>query len=43
MKHAVYCIARNLTQAETIVQSLRQAGFNSNEISGAVSGQVWDS
>jgi hypothetical protein len=33
MKHAVYCIARNLIQAETIVQSLRQAGFNSNEIS----------
>ena len=33
MKKAVYCIARNLLQAETIVQSLRQAGFNSDEIS----------
>lgn len=32
-KNAVYCIAQNLTQAETIVDSLRAAGFSSNEIS----------
>ena len=33
MKNAVYCIARNLVQAETIVASLKQAGFEPNEIS----------
>jgi hypothetical protein len=33
MKHAVYCIARDRTQAETIVDNLRTAGFGSNDIS----------
>ena len=33
MKHAVYCIAQNRAQAETIVDSLRAAGFSSNDIS----------
>ena len=33
MKNAVYCIAQNRTQAETIVDALRSAGFSSNDIS----------
>jgi len=33
MKNAVYCIAKNRMQAETIVASLKQAGFAPNEIS----------
>ena len=33
MKNAVYCIAQNRAQAETIVDSLKSAGFSSNEIS----------
>jgi hypothetical protein len=33
MKNAVYCIAQNRAQAETIVDGLRNAGFSSSEIS----------
>ena len=33
MKTAVYCIAKNRLQAETIVGDLRAAGFSSNDIS----------
>ena len=33
MKNAVYCIAKDITQAETIVDLLRVAGFASNDIS----------
>src|SRR4030095_4581942 len=33
MKNAVYCIAQTRDQAETIVDSLRAAGFSSNDIS----------
>lgn len=33
MKNAVYCIAKDVTQAETIVDLLRVAGFASNDIS----------
>ena len=33
MKHAVYCMANDRNQAESIVDSLRIAGFSSNEIS----------
>ena len=33
MKHAVYCIANNRTQAESIVEGLRTAGFSSSDIS----------
>ena len=33
MKNAVYCIAKDRVQAETIVDGLRSAGFASNEIS----------
>jgi len=33
MSKAVFCIAKNLVQAETIVDSLRNAGFASNDIS----------
>lgn len=33
MKTAVYCIAQDRTQAEAIVDSLKDAGFSNNEIS----------
>ena len=33
MKHAVYCIAKDITQAEIIVDLLRVAGFANNDIS----------
>jgi hypothetical protein len=33
MKNAVYCIAKNREQAESIVSALRDGGFSSNEIS----------
>ena len=33
MNNAVYCIARDRVQAETIVDDLKSAGFSSNEIS----------
>jgi len=33
MKNAVYCIAKDITQAEIIVDLLRVAGFASNDIS----------
>jgi hypothetical protein len=33
MKNAVYCIAQNRAQAETIVDGLRAAGFSSSDIS----------
>ena len=33
MKNAVYCIAKDLTQAEMIVDLLRTAGFSSSDIS----------
>jgi hypothetical protein len=33
MKNAVYCIAKDITQAEMIVDLLRVAGFASNDIS----------
>lgn len=33
MKHAVYCIAQTRTQAETIVDNLKTAGFRNTEIS----------
>lgn len=33
MKNAVYCIANNRTQAETIVEKLKIAGFPSTDIS----------
>src|ERR1700704_4517486 len=33
MKHAVYCIAKNRIEAETIIDNLRAAGFSSSDIS----------
>ncbi|MFZ6648007.1 hypothetical protein ACO0LO_19940 [Undibacterium sp. TJN25] len=33
MKNAVYCIAENRTQAETIVDNLKAAGFGNGDIS----------
>jgi hypothetical protein len=33
MKNAVYCIAKDITQAEMIVDLLRVGGFSSNDIS----------
>lgn len=33
MKHAVYCIAQTRSQAETIVDNLKTAGFRNTEIS----------
>jgi hypothetical protein len=33
MKNAVYCIAQNRAQAETIVDGLKAAGFSNSEIS----------
>ncbi len=33
MKHAVYCLANDRNHAESIVGSLRTAGFSSNEVS----------
>ncbi len=33
MKHAIYCIANDRNHAESILGSLRTAGFSSNEIS----------
>jgi len=33
MTKAVFCIAKNISQAETIVNSLKSAGFTNNDIS----------